>query len=525
MDFVTHTLHKIMTKNSYVFLLLLAVAYAVFGNVIQGEFLYDDLVLIVNNEYTKSFSYFSEWFTSNSTAGAGRELGNLFRPIPSMLYTLMYTLFGLNSAVHHSINILIHTCNGYLVYRLLSNFSFKKIICLLTALIFITHPAQAESVSYISGLPDVLSGTFILLALKTYSEITHSKSKQLLKVSLFTILAFLTKELSVIILPLALLIDIYNWPEHSRREKNFRIKSLCTIGALTIIYITLKFTVLNFHKGLEILYESNPYTEHLYVRLFTFISILPEYFKLLIAPIHLYFDKGQIMFVNLFSTTGILGTISVIGTLIGSYYSYKKDRIFLLGSLWFFAALAPTAGIIITNAVYFEHWLYIPIIGALIILCGLYNSLQEKKHTHIFIALTLIAIILLSARTAVRNQDWKNGITFFQNEMAYTQIPEKVHHQLGMVHLENERYDQAISEIRQSLSTRYASEDTYFSLCLAHYFKGELLFAEPSCTQALQFDDQHKGALMTLYNILVQTNQSEKAMQLVPRLQELGITN
>lgn len=512
------------SRNYLIYLLLAAIAFAVFGNVITGEFLYDDFTLIVANEFTKSFSHFADWFTSGSTTGAGRELGDLWRPIPSMTYTLLYTIFGLSPAAHHVTNILLHSVNGYLVYRLLGKFSFKKPWSILAAVIFLIHPVQTESVSYISGLPDVLSTTFILLGLNAYAEISDNQKKQFTKTVGFFLLAIMTKESSVIFFPLAFLTDIFNWRDYGWQEKKFRKKCLTILGVTMVIFLILKFTALDFNKDVGIIYEENPYTEHLYVRLITFVSILVEYLKLIFYPVHLYMDKGQKFFTTLLTPQGIAG-IAVIATLfIGAYKSFKKNRVFMLGALWFLVALIPVSGLVIGNAIYFEHWLYIPIIGILIIIFGLLQTVQNSKTRDIIIAVLLLTAPLLSYRTILRNRDYASAETFFNHELKYASSQAKVYHQLGMSYIQTENYMDAIRNLKASVLIDSSKADPHFNLCLAYYLNRQLTPAIEECRYALLIDPNHKSALMTLYNIAVITNQTDLAIELAQKLRALGVT-
>lgn len=517
-------LNKIAGNDFYVYLLFASVTFIVFGNAITGEFLYDDYTLIVANEFTKSFSHFADWFTSGSTTGAGRTLGDLWRPIPSMVYTLLYTIFGLSSAAHHITNILLHSINGLLVYKLLEKFSLTKPWSILAAVIFLIHPVQAESVSYISGLPDVLSATFILLGLNAYAEISDNRKKQFTKTVVFFLLALMTKESSVIFFPLAFLADIFNWRNYGWQEKNFRKKCLTILGVTMVIFLILKFTVLDFNKDVGIIYEENPYTEHLYVRLITFVSVLVEYLKLIFYPVHLYMDKGQKFFTTLLTPQGIAG-MAVIATLfIGAYKSFKKNRVFMLGALWFLVALIPVSGLVIGNAIYFEHWLYIPIVGILIIIFGPLQAVQNSKTRNIIIAVLLLTAPLLSYRTILRNRDYASAETFFSHELKYTESPAKVHLQLGMSYLQNNKYPEAINELKTSVSLDPSKTDPHFNLCLAYYLTKQLSPAVAECRYVLTLDPNHKNALMTLYNIAVITNQTDLAIELAQKLRALGVT-
>ncbi len=183
---------KLLNKNWLVFLLLFLIGAVCYANVLKGPFLIDDNALIVSNEHIKSFKFFGEWFSSGAMEGSGHTT-NLYRPLATLINAITFKFFGLNTAAFHTVNILLHILNSFLVFTLFKRLNFIKLGSLLAAIIFLVHPVQAESVSYIAGLPDVLSATFILSGLIAFLRPTTLRTYILL--SLFTILSLLSKEI------------------------------------------------------------------------------------------------------------------------------------------------------------------------------------------------------------------------------------------------------------------------------------------------------------------------------------------
>lgn len=75
----------------------------------------------------------------------------------------LQTYFLASLGALHLGNLAIHLLNGGLVYLLARRFS--AFVAVLAAFIFLLHPIQREAVNYISGRPDLLSTTLLLLAL------------------------------------------------------------------------------------------------------------------------------------------------------------------------------------------------------------------------------------------------------------------------------------------------------------------------------------------------------------------------
>src|SRR5437660_8073178 len=102
---------------------------------------------------------------------------------PSQYFPLAYTvlriersLWDLQPAGYHWVNIFLHLGNALLVWRIL--WRLKVPGAWLAAGIFALHPVQVESVAWISELKNVLMGFFFLLTLLTWIEYVDSRSKQ-----------------------------------------------------------------------------------------------------------------------------------------------------------------------------------------------------------------------------------------------------------------------------------------------------------------------------------------------------------
>ena len=366
----------------------------------------------------------------------------------TMAYASIYGVFGLNEVAYHVFLILLHAINTFLVFTLLQKLKFSRVASLLAALVFLIHPAQTTSISYIAGVPDVLSPFFILLGLTFFM---NKKAVYLTGAVLCFILAILTKELGIILFGLTALIAIYNWKNYKTSERKSKIIFFIILAALTAIYFWLRINYLNSGE-LSLNRIQNIYTESLLVRIMTFIATIWDYAVLTFAPVTLYFDRVSFHHETLLTFRGIFGLTVTIGGLIWSYISFKKNKKFFLGFLWFFISLGPVSGLIPANAIYRENWLYVPLIGIGILLAMSFDQMKTKKAKSIFLTTLIVAMLLLGTRTIYRNAEWADAHAFFENEIENNKHFPRIYNAYARLHFKEENYEKAIEIFEEGIS-------------------------------------------------------------------------
>ncbi len=134
----------------------------------HAGFIWDDDAYVTNNPLlTAPDGLWRIWFSLDS---------------PSQYFPLTYTIFRIEHAFwefmpagYHWVNILLHSINALLLWRLLQRLNVPG--AWLAAAIFALHPVQVESVAWVTELKSVLSLFFVLLALLAWVEFIEEKSK------------------------------------------------------------------------------------------------------------------------------------------------------------------------------------------------------------------------------------------------------------------------------------------------------------------------------------------------------------
>ncbi len=153
-------------------LAIAAAVAVVFARSINHDFVYfDDQHLILWNRAFRGFGWRElRWMFSSAVLGH-------YAPVTWLSFALDYRLWGLQADGYHLTNVALHALNAALVAVVATPLVARatgwpgdraRAAAGLAALLWAVHPLRVEAVSWITGRRDVLSGTFVLLALGAY---------------------------------------------------------------------------------------------------------------------------------------------------------------------------------------------------------------------------------------------------------------------------------------------------------------------------------------------------------------------
>lgn len=91
--------------------------------------------------------------------------GFFYRPIPKIVYFLLYTVFWLKSGAYHVVSVGLFALICVLLFTLVSRLRVRKWIALAITALFASLSIHHENVVWISGLSSLLSAVFLLTAL------------------------------------------------------------------------------------------------------------------------------------------------------------------------------------------------------------------------------------------------------------------------------------------------------------------------------------------------------------------------
>lgn len=437
----TDTKWKIVAFTS-----ILITTVIVFHGTLQSPWYFDDQANILENSVVTN-------------------LGNAWQQILAprgltiLTFALNYHFHGFDLRSFHLVNLAIHSINACIIYLILNNiFKDNKFLALMGALIFLAHPINTQAVNYIVQRMTILCSLFTFTA--TYLYFLARRQFPIYKFFaprhlfiyiaflMFSVLAVMTKQ-NAATLPVMLLLTeffiISNNQTPLNRKRAFLYLSPLFIApavlTMTIVLLpTFSMSSLSVIGNTENLLNSQEITNVPLHYFFTQFTVLWIYIKQLIFPYPQVLDYGYPLVEKLFTLQNIVAGTGLLCVICFAWFIRNRFPLITFGVFWFFVALIVESSFIPLDPI-FEHRLYTPIFGYIVILLFLFDS-GFKKHSTRNITVFLYVIILISG-SIYRNSVWAKPIDFFTNEVNHTYASYRPHMMLANAYYEAGNTDES----------------------------------------------------------------------------------
>jgi Tfp pilus assembly protein PilF len=522
-----------------IFLFFGFLVFVVYKDVIHAPFVFDDMHTIVENEVLHNISRFF-------------QIQILFsqRPLVDLTFSINYFLGGHNSFGYHFLNIIIHFCNGILVYLLSmtffnyffinkntkpnsyeGNFHKKIIFAVITTFIFLLHPLQTQAVSYIAQRYTSMAAFFYLLSIIFFIQArslqkrdqprTGLKSLQVICLYLLVVFSglagFLSKQ-NVASLPFALLFVEYMLFDQSwrswKRKFSWVIPVLFLVSCL-IIYIGLyRGEAIHFGQLLEDLSSKAQETERVSHGdyFLTQISVLVQYFRMFIAPYGLHPDHMYPFTHSLLNVKTMACLLFLLGLVFLAGYTRKMLPVVCFGIVWFFITISVESSVFPISDALMEHRMYLPLFGLALITSWLVCLCLNRK-TYLGIGMSVVIVISLSWLTLQRNQVWSDPLMLWSDVVTKSPENSRAYNNLGEVYIDRGQYVQAEKVLKQSIALKQVVPTAHLNLGLAYAHQKKYEKAKGQFLTALALKPDYAKAHFNLASIYLMEQELTQARQ------------
>ncbi len=479
------------TYKPYLIIFIFGLALYLFTAFFDFSYLDDNVLIGDNYSIISHVSNIGQVFTDDVFFSSDNFY---YRPLLNVSLMLDSIISGSLPWFFHLNNILFNIIAACLLFLLLLKLKTPRSWSLFFSLLFLTHPALVQAVAWIPGRNDVLLTIFVLSSFLLFLEFLQ---KQKLVYYILCIISFLIalflKE-TALVLPFLFIFYYLFISDYKIVASDSWALVIGLLAAVLIWFIFRSLAISGNSLNLSIIFISIvTNSSAIIVGLGKFF--LP--FKLSVMPV--VFDINPIF--------GIVGSLLLALMLISKRGVDKKY--FAFGLLWFWLFFVPSLINPDKAAFYylFEHRLYLPFIGLIIILSKnkFFTSLDFKK-IYVYLPSTFILVLFIIS-SFLHILDFKNRLVFWQSAVASSPSSPMAERNLGaMLYLDGNKVE-ALEHYQKSLVINRQEPMAHNNIGLIYMDAGKLEAAEREFRLELDINPGYDKALNNLKNLLILKNQ------------------
>jgi tetratricopeptide (TPR) repeat protein len=464
------TLSRSNSSRWFAPLIVLLIGVVAYSNSLTGPFIFDDAGAISLNPQIRSLIPY-KLPSDGPTAISGR-------PVTIFTFAADYAISGLRVETYHVTNLLIHLLTAWLLYALLRR-TFLRVdrlaqystwLAALTAAIWVAHPLDTASVTYIVQRSESLASLFLLATIYCVLRASTSSARWWGAAAIISCaLGMGSKEIVVGAPVVALLYDRAFIAGSFNEAVKHRWKiyaGLCATWILILLSLHTggRETMVGYHLGISPLD---------YAR--TELNVIARYFRLAFWPHDLVLDYYDWPIARNWSNVSWQGWLVLALALATIPAIYLKPRIGFLAAA-FFLIVAPTSSILpIKHEAAADQRMYLPLaaIVVFVVVVG-WTLLGRWKWSRISMALAGCAIVVCLARlTILRNNQYSTALDIWQDTVAKRPLNARARMNLG----------EAWAQL--SIDFPFGSPEAVAAATHAAHQYQSVLALEPSMTHAI----------------------------------------
>jgi tetratricopeptide (TPR) repeat protein len=428
--------------------ILVTVTAATYAGAWHGDFQFDDVHSILDNPHLERWQTFLD------------HLDHMVRPVLYATFLVDWSLYGTNATGYHFLNLLLHLGSGLLVYNILSRAITEKSshIPFGAALVFLIHPIQSETVTYISGRASGLMAFFYLLALALYVKATAFQRdslpdrRYLFGALLSFALALGSKE-TAMTFPFALIL----WDAVIRGGGRSEFRKLffsCHFPFWLVLLAAGAWAW--WHPRYSVLAQFSFTLRPLWENVLSELHATAYSSFLFFNPWNQNFDHDLPVFHSLYQWPLPLDLLLLSAVVVAGLLSWRRFPLVTFGLGWLYIQLLPTS-LIPRNDLLSERNLYLASMGLFLAVVAIASRLihrliaapQYSKLVRITAgSLSITLVLALCFATVQRNTLYRDPLLLWSDTVMKSPQKARAHNNLGHFYAQRGNWDLAIDEFR-----------------------------------------------------------------------------
>jgi len=479
----------------------------IYSNTFGSLFVFDDVQFIPDNRNIRITN-----LTFKDLTKAAFDGPSSYRPVAKISFALNYYFHRYNVFGYHLVNILIHITTGILLYLFVqmtlgllsrrSGYTFYNWIPFFTAMIWLVHPIQTQSVTYVIQRMNSMAAMFYILSLLLYGKarLTDNPKKKgfLFAACIISgLLSFGSKEIAA---TLPFFLFLYEWYFFKDLNRDWLKRHLLPIGGILLILLFVSFLYLGGNPFEKILADYKTYPFTLTERVLTEFRVVIYYISLLILPhpSRLNVDYDFSISHSLMDPPSTLLCLLLIAGLIGlALYRAKKGLLLSFAILWFLGNLVIESSVIGLDII-FEHRTYLPsMFVCLLVVTLMFRYIKPKGLS---IGILCAVTIIFSLWAYERNGVWRDDMTLWADCSKKSPNKARPHTNLGVALWQRGKTKEAMEHYSIALRINPNYIDAHNNLGIILRRQGRLEEAATHFSAVLRIDPDYREAHNNLGN-------------------------
>ena len=471
-----------------VYLFLVAITLAVFGQTIRYDFVnFDDDLYVYNSPAIKA----GLTVKGITFAFISQHAGN-WHPLTTVSHMLDCQLYGLNAGWHHATNVFLHIIAVLLLFQVLRKMTDAPWKSAVVAALFAVHPLHVESVAWVSERKDVLSAVFFFLTLGAY--VHYAQSRSIMRYLLVTVLfvAGLMAKSMLVTAPVVLILLDY-WPLNRIRGQQADVGRpllelviekiplfVLSAGACVITFVLQKRAT-GAIPPLPLLWRlENALASYV---IYIWKTLWPTRLGVFYPHPNNTLPIGQVIF-----------AVALLVAVTAAAAIFRSQRPYLLtGWFWYVVMLFPVIGVIqVGEQGHADRYTYLPSIGLFLAAVWFTADIARVRRSQsrlvVATAITTVLLPVLAWTAFVQTSYWRNSRTLWNHALAVTSDNDVAHNNLGYLCAERGELDEAISHFESAAKIRSGKTNP-------HYDAGSA-FVQMNLADALARKDRSDEAMV-----------------------------
>jgi tetratricopeptide (TPR) repeat protein len=429
-----------------------ALAFVVYAGTLRHGFVYDDGRQIVDNPWIWNPGEWINLLAKPVWAFLDENATNFYRPVQTLVHFTAARISGHDPFAFHLLAVLMHALASATAFLMLRRVTGPA-RALAAAALFAVHPIHAEAVAWVSAGPDVNAAAFLFLALALASRALESSrpAPPGFAAGGAALVACFAKE-TAMVAPILAALQPGPAPGPARppgvaRRRRVLVMAVAFVAPVAI-YLAARAGALGglapggVRAGMDAAAAAG-----------TALALVPRYVALAFVPWRMVPDRFVVPVAGPLAPAALLGVATLVAAIAAWVALRRRAPALAWGLALLFVPLAPALMVAwFASTPQADRYLYIPSIGACLIVAEVLGWLARRGRTAVGAAPAAVLCVLLvavgAAGAAGAAAIWRDSGTLGRAGIALE--PRSIAMRLELIHAldASGRLEEALGEAR-----------------------------------------------------------------------------